>query len=122
MSNTLNTPVEALEYTFPIQVTEYRLRKGSGGEGKHRGGSGLVRGVKFLAPATATITSERRRFAPYGLQGAAPGTRGQNTLVRSDSEELLPGKVQLDLQEGDILRIATPGGGGWGSAPQPQEN
>ncbi len=114
MSNTLNTPVEAFEYTFPIQVTEYRLRAGSGGAGQHRGGSGLVRGIKFLAPARATITSERRRFAPYGLQGGEPGEKGQNSLLRGEHEETVPGKAQLELKNGDILRVATPGGGGWG--------
>ena len=116
MSNTLNTPVEALEYTFPIQVTEYRLRAASGGAGQHRGGSGLVRGIKFLAPATATITSERRRFAPYGLQGGEAGEKGRNSLLRGEHEERVPGKVQLELKKGEILRIATPGGGGWGAA------
>ena len=116
MSNTLNTPVEALEYTYPIQVTEYRLRADSGGMGQHRGGSGLVRGIKFLAPARATITSERRRSAPYGLQGGEPGEKGQNSLLQGEREEQLPGKVQLELKNGDVLRIATPGGGGWGVA------
>jgi N-methylhydantoinase B len=114
MSNTLNTPVEALEYSFPVQVTEYRLRKGSGGAGKYRGGDGLVRGICFLAPARATITSERRRFQPYGLQRGEPGLAGQNSLRRDGEENPLPGKTDLHLKAGDIIQIATPGGGGWG--------
>ncbi|MFN2205115.1 MAG: hydantoinase B/oxoprolinase family protein, partial [Candidatus Promineifilaceae bacterium] len=73
-------------------------------------------GIKFLAPARATITSERRRCAPYGLQGGEPGEKGQNSLLQGEREEQLPGKVQLELKNGDVLRIATPGGGGWGVA------
>jgi N-methylhydantoinase B len=119
MSNTLNTPIEALEYTFPIQVTEYRLRGASGGAGIHRGGNGLVRAIRFLAPARATITSERRRFEPFGLQGGEPGRSGQNSLIRDGLEITLPGKAEVDLEAGDILRIASPGGGGWGRAAQP---
>ena len=118
MSNTLNTPIEALEYAFPIQVTEYRLRQGSGGEGLHRGGEGLVRGIRFLAPARATITSERRRHAPYGLQGGRPGQPGHNTLIQDGREVSLPGKADVALRAGDTIRIATPGGGGWGEPDQ----
>jgi N-methylhydantoinase B len=114
MSNTLNTPVEALEYAFPIQVTEYRLRKGSGGTGKFKGGDGLVRSIRFMTSARATITSERRRFAPYGLQEGSPGHVGQNTLYRDGEKRLLPGKAQINIHSGDIIRIDTPGGGGWG--------
>ena len=116
MSNTLNTPVEALEDAFPIQVTEYRVRKGSGGAGKFRGGDGLVRSIRFLTPARATITSERRRFEPYGLQEGRPGQAGQNSLHRDGKEIPLPGKADLQLTAGDIIQIATPGGGGWGKA------
>jgi len=121
MSNTRNTPVEALEYAYPIRVERYALRRGSGGEGRHRGGDGLVRALRFLAPATATLTSERRRRAPYGLAGGAPGAPGRNVLIRRnsllrDAEPTdLPGKVTLALQPGDVLHIETPGGGGWGS-------
>lgn len=116
MSNTLNTPVEALEYAYPLRVTQYSLRTGSGGPGQHPGGDGLVRAIQFLQPVTATITSERRAQPPYGLQGARPGQCGRNTLIRQGEEQELPGKTTLDLQAGDILRIATPGGGGWGAA------
>jgi N-methylhydantoinase B len=114
MSNTRNTPVEALEYNFPLRVTEYSLRQGSGGRGQHRGGEGLVRSIQFLTPVTVTITSERRERPPYGLQGGEPGIVGCNTLIRNGEEIPLPGKVTADLRPGDTLRIETPGGGGWG--------
>jgi N-methylhydantoinase B len=114
MSNTLNTPIEALEYAFPIRVEEYRLRKRSGGAGKFHGGNGLVRAIRFLTSARATITSERRRYPPYGLQGGSPGEVGQNDLIRKEETISLPGKTEISLDEGDIIRIATPGGGGWG--------
>jgi N-methylhydantoinase B len=114
MSNTLNTPVEALEYAFPIQVMEYRLRKGSGGAGKFSGGDGLLRSIRFLTPARATITSERRRFTPYGLQEGEPGQAGQNALTRHGEMHILPAKTEINIHAGDIIRIETPGGGGWG--------
>lgn len=118
MSNTLNTPIEALEYSFPLRVEEYRLRAGSGGGGQYRGGDGLVRTIRFLAPVTATISSERRRRAPYGLHGGADGQPGQNDLIRDGETRPLPGKATVELAAGDILRIATPGGGGWGVAEE----
>jgi len=114
MSNTRNTPVEALEMAYPIRVEEYSLRRGSGGRGRHRGGEGLVRAIRFLAPATATLTGERRRRAPYGLAGGQPGAPGRNVLIRDDAPTDLPGKMTLSLQPGDVIRVETPGGGGWG--------
>ncbi|MFC2029271.1 hydantoinase B/oxoprolinase family protein [Chloroflexota bacterium] len=125
MTNTLNTPVEALEYAYPIRVRRYALRKGSGGLGLHRGGDGLVRDLEFLSPATVTILSERRRIAPYGLQGGHPGGTGLNLLVGAESEEALPGKVEIRVEPGDILSMRTPGGGGWGEpagSPLPAEH
>lgn len=116
MSNTRNTPVEALEYAFPLRVIEYSLRDGSGGDGRYRGGDGLVRAIQFLSPVTVTLMSERRERRPYGLQGGEAGECGQNILVRGDEATALPGKVTLELKTGDILRIETPGGGGWGKA------
>lgn len=116
MSNTLNTPVEALEYSFPIRVKEYRLRCGSGGEGLHRGGEGLIRSIQFLAPVTATITSERRKRGPYGLWAGESGQPGRNSVLREGEETLLAGKSSTNLTPGTILRIITPGGGGWGQA------
>src|SRR5690606_1934046 len=105
MSNTLNTPLEALEYAFPLRAVAYGLRHGSGGTGRHSGGDGLVRSLMFLQPVQATITSERRRRGPYGLQGGEDGRPGRNLLLRDGEEIELPGKVSLALQAGDILRI-----------------
>ncbi|MFN2138057.1 MAG: hydantoinase B/oxoprolinase family protein, partial [Candidatus Promineifilaceae bacterium] len=115
MSNTLNTPVEALEYDFPIQVTAYCLRRGSGGRGQQRGGDGIVRRIRFNTAAEATLTTERRRLAPYGLSGGQDGSPGVNRLIRNGQATTLAGKVQLELQAGDEIEIATPGGGGWGA-------
>ena len=115
MSNTLNTPVEALEYALPLQVTRYSLRRGSGGAGRHRGGDGLRRDLRFLCPVHVNLLSERRRRAPYGLAGGQPGRRGRNVLARADgTEQDLSGKATLDLETGDTLSLRTPGGGGWG--------
>jgi N-methylhydantoinase B len=116
MSNTRNTPVEALEYSFPLRVAEYRLRQGSGGDGYRKGGDGLIRTIEFLAPARTTIVSERRDFPPYGLNGGRPGSPGSNTLLRDGRRSPLPGKVTLDLKPGDAIRLETPGGGGWGKS------
>lgn len=117
MSNTLNTPVEALEMAFPFRIETYALRRGSGGAGARRGGDGLVRTYRLLRPATVTVISERRQTPPWGVQGGASGACGRNTLVRSDgAEEPLPAKFSRRFEAGDILRIETPGGGGWGKA------
>jgi N-methylhydantoinase B len=115
MTNTLNTPVEALEYAYPLRVRRYGLRPDSGGAGRHRGGDGLVRDVEFLCPATVTLLTERRRTAPYGLQGGDPGERGRNLLIRQGQEEDLGGKVEARVEAGDVLSLRTPGGGGWGT-------
>jgi N-methylhydantoinase B len=118
MTNTLNTPIEALEYTYPFRMRRYALRRGSGGEGQHHGGDGLVREIELLCPATLTILSERRRTAPYGLRGGKPAARGRNVLIRDGEELDLPGKVETRIEPGDLLSLRTPGGGGWG---EPQE-
>ncbi|MCB8982424.1 MAG: hydantoinase B/oxoprolinase family protein [Ardenticatenaceae bacterium] len=115
MSNTRNTPVEALEYAFPLRVEAYALRAGSGGNGRHRGGDGLIRTIEFLTPVTVSVLSERRERTPYGLQGGQPGYTGRNMLIHQGQERLLPGKFTLRLQAGDKLRLETPGGGGWGA-------
>ncbi|MBV9083377.1 MAG: hydantoinase B/oxoprolinase family protein [Acidobacteriaceae bacterium] len=115
MTNSLNTPVEALEYAYPLRVRRYAYRRGSGGSGRFRGGDGLVREVELLGPAQVTILSERRKFAPYGLQGGADGNTGRNLLIRSDSQTELPGKCNLEVPAGTVVRIETPGGGGWGN-------
>ncbi len=114
MSNTLNTPIEALELAFPLRVRQYAIRRGSGGAGLHRGGDGLIREIEFLAPVTATLLGERRAARPYGLSGGEPGAPGENALIREGVASRLPGKVQLQLDAGDVLSIRTPGGGGWG--------
>ena len=116
MTNTMNTPVEALEFAFPLRLRRYSLRRGSGGDGLHRGGDGLVREVEFLSPARVTVLSERRRFAPPGYYGGHHGHQGENVLLRGGYEEVhLAGKETLDVEAGDILSIRTPGGGGWGA-------
>jgi N-methylhydantoinase B len=115
MSNTLNTPVEALEQEFPLRVREYSLRRGSGGAGTHRGGDGLVRELEALEPMDYSLLTERRRIAPGGAAGGRPGAPGRN-LLRSSEDELdqLPAKAQGRLLRGQSLRIETPGGGGYG--------
>jgi N-methylhydantoinase B len=115
MTNTLNTPIEALEYAYPFRVRCYALRQGSGGAGRNRGGDGLVREIEFLCPATVTLLTERRRTAPYGLAGGQPGARGRNLLLRDGEELEVAGKAVLQVEPGDVLSVATPGGGGWGS-------
>ena len=112
MSNTLSTPVEALELQYPLRVERYSLRRGSGGDGRHRGGDGVVRALRALEPCRLSIVSERRRRAPDGAAGGGPGRPGRNLL----NGEELPGKVTVDLEAGDVITIETPGGGGYGSA------
>ena len=110
MSNTLNTPIEALELEFPLQVERYELRYGSGGGGLHRGGDGVVRSIRALQPATVSLTHRRRQHAPAGSGGGDAGARGVNLV---DGVEL-PAKLTLELDEGQVLTVKTPGGGGWG--------
>jgi N-methylhydantoinase B len=114
MTNTLNTPVEALEYAYPFQVRRYEIRRGSGGAGVQPGGSGIRREFELQHEAQVTLLTERRRFAPYGLAGGEPGHKGRNAFIQAGQEQELPGKTTLTLQAGDILRIETPGGGGYG--------
>jgi N-methylhydantoinase B len=115
MTNTLNTPVEALEIAFPIRLERYSLRAGSGGAGQHCGGSGIVRQYLLLAPAVVTMQSERRAIAPWGLAGGAPGACGRNILIDGDGcEQELPAKFTRRFAAGERLRVETPGGGGWG--------
>ncbi len=119
MTNTRNTPIEALEYAYPLRVTRYHLRRGSGGAGAHRGGDGIVREIEVLAPATVTILSERRRHAPYGLAGGQPGAPGRNIHQRADgTAHPLPAKCTFQAAPGDRITIQTPGGGGYGT-PKP---
>jgi N-methylhydantoinase B len=112
MSNTLNTPIEALEREFPLRVTRYAMRRGSGGTGAHRGGEGVVRELEALRAMSFSLIGERRRHAPPGAGGGEPGARGRNLL---DGVEL-PGKVSGTLRAGQRLCVETPGGGGFGDA------
>jgi len=114
MTNTLNTPVEALEYTYPLRVLRYEIRRGSGGPGRQSGGDGIRRDVQLLAEARVSLITERRILSPYSLEGGESGARGENILLRGDQELSLPGKGSFTLQRGDILSIRTPGGGGFG--------
>jgi N-methylhydantoinase B len=146
MTNSLNTPIEALETGYPVRVRRYSLRRDSGGKGRFRGGDGIIREIEFLTDVRASILSERRRFQPYGLAGGRPGEAGRNELIvpekRKSKSEIrnstsqtrnskfeirnsefaklrsrireLPSKAAFNAPEGSILRIATPGGGGWG--------
>ena len=114
MTNSLNTPAEALEYAYPLRVREYRIRKGSGGEGAHKGGDGVVREIETLARARMSLLSDRRRHAPYGLAGAKPGAKGKQAIIRNRKVEPIASKGTWELEAGDRVRIETPGGGGWG--------
>ena len=114
MTNTLNTPAEALEYAYPLRVLRYEVCRGSGGEGEHCGGDGVRRDLQVLAPAKACIMSDRRRLTPYGLDGGASGQPGRNVLIGSAEEKELQGKACFDLEAGDVLSVRTPGGGGFG--------
>jgi N-methylhydantoinase B/oxoprolinase/acetone carboxylase alpha subunit len=115
MSNTRNTPVEAIEHYLPVRVRRYGLRNDSAGAGAFPGGQGIVREYEMLTETSVTILSERRQRPPYGAQGGQPGGRGRNTLVRDGKEQALPGKIEMRLKAGDRLRIETPGGGGFGT-------
>jgi len=117
MTNSLNTPVEALEYAYPFRVRRYGYRYDSGGEGRFRGGDGLVREIELLADAEVTLLADRRKFRPYGLAGGGEGAAGRAVVMKANGEEIeLPGKCSRRLAKGDVLRIETPGGGGWGKA------
>ncbi len=115
MTNSLNTPAEALEYAYPLRVRQYRIRESSGGIGKYKGGDGAIREIEVLAPARMSLLSDRRKRAPYGLHGGADGKRGRAFIIRTDgSEEELTSKGSWQVEAGDRVRIETPGGGGFG--------
>ncbi len=117
MTNSLNTPAEALEYAYPFRITRYALRRGSGGAGRYRGGDGIVREVEVLTNAEVTLLSERRERGPWGLAGGEDGAAGRTEIIRNGgSRELLAGKASVHLRPGERVRIESPGGGGWGSA------
>jgi N-methylhydantoinase B/oxoprolinase/acetone carboxylase alpha subunit len=121
MTNTRDTPVEALERELPLRVRRYTLRRGSGGAGTRRGGDGIERELEVLTAATLSLVTERRTSRPAGVgPGAGAGAAGENWLLPAGDElraRRLPDKCTLDLAAGDVLRLLTPGGGGWAPAP-----
>jgi N-methylhydantoinase B len=112
MTNSLNTPVEALEFAYPLRVRRYAIRRGSGGAGRHRGGDGVIREIELLADAQVSLLSDRRKFAPYGVAGGGEGQPGRAELISDGRRRLLPGKFSVQARKGDRLMIETPGGGG----------
>ena len=117
MTNSLNTPVEGLQYAYPMRVTRYSLRSGSGGAGEHRGGDGIVREIEVLTECEVALLSDRRSRGPWGLAGGDEGATGTASIIRHDgSIQLMPGKFSARLDKGDRIRIETPGGGGWGGS------
>jgi len=118
MTNTLNTPIEALEAYYPMRVTTYRIRRGSGGRGAAAGGDGLVREIETLVESSGNLLTERRSLRPWGLAGGGEGASGENVRTSKGVRKKLPGKTNVSLSPGDRIRIETPGGGGWGRAPK----
>lgn len=114
MTNSLNTPAEALEYAYPMRVREYAIRPGSGGGGQFQGGNGVVRDIELLTDARVTILSDRRKTRPYGLNGGEPGAPGRTLLISGSTERVLASKDSAHASAGDRIRVETPGGGGWG--------
>lgn len=114
MTNSLNTPSEAMEYAYPMRVRRYAIRRGSGGGGQFRGGDGIVREVELLTDARVTILSDRRRIQPYGLNGGESGALGRTVLISSNGERALAGKDSTHASAGDRIRVESPGGGGYG--------
>jgi N-methylhydantoinase B len=115
MTNSLNTPAEALEYAYPLRVRQYSLRTGSGGIGLHCGGDGIVREIEVMTDAQVTLLADRRSRGPYGLAGGSDGSCGRTFIIRRDgSAEEIPGKTSVRLSSGERIRIESPGGGGWG--------
>ena len=115
MTNSLNTPAEALEYAYPLRVREYSIRENSGGSGKRRGGDGVVREIETLAPARMSLLADRRTHAPYGLSGGENAAVGRETIISQKSSRPIASKGSWELQPGDRVRIETPGGGGYGA-------
>ena len=114
MTNTLNTPIESLERELPVMLNSYSIRKNSGGLGKYGGGDSIVREYKFLSDTTVSMITERRKFAPYGIEGGKLGKKGKNTLIRKGAVSRIAPKASFKVKKGDSIRIETPAGGGWG--------
>ena len=120
MTNSLNTPAEALEYSYPLRVRQYALRSESGGAGRHSGGNGIVREIEVLTDAEVTLLADRRTRGPWGLTGGSDGVPGKACVMRRDgSAEQLPGKFNVRLRKGERIRVESPGGGGWGKTDMP---
>jgi N-methylhydantoinase B len=115
MTNSLNTPVEALEYAYPFRVRRYSYRPNSGGKGKFHGGDGLIREIELLADAQVTLLSDRRKFQPYGLAGGKPGAPGSAIHISGQTSQPIAAKSSVLAKKGDVISIETPGGGGWGN-------
>lgn len=122
MTNSLNTPAEALEYAYPLRVREYRLRSNSGGEGKQRGGDGVIREIETLVPARMSLLADRRKRGPYGLYRGKDGQAGANAIIRKDHLLPISAKGSHQLEAGDRIRLETPGGGAWGEGLEPNKN
>ena len=122
MTNTLNTPIEAIEFSYPLRISHYGIRRGSGGKGQWNGGDGIRRDIQVLSACQVTILSERRKIAPYGIAGGGNGACGINVLIRDGVSVELRSKCSEYLLEGDILSIQTPGGGGFGSIESPSHS
>lgn len=119
MTNSLNTPIEALEFAYPLRMKSYGYRRSSGGAGEHRGGDGLIKELEILSDAQVTLLADRRKFRPYGLQGGEEGSPGHTLLIEPGAMTAieLPGKTSQRLKHGSLLRLESPGGGGWGATP-----
>jgi N-methylhydantoinase B len=116
MTNSLNTPAEALEYAYPLRVRRYSYRPNSGGKGKFRGGDGLIREIELLADAQVTLLSDRRKFQPYGLAGGEPGETASAVHLSGTNTKKIGAKSSMLAKKGDVISIETPGGGGWGKS------
>jgi 5-oxoprolinase (ATP-hydrolysing) len=123
MTNSRLTDPEVLEWRFPVRLEAFRIRRGSGGAGLHRGGDGVVRRVKFLAPMTAVMLANRRSVPPFGLEGGGAAAVGRNWVERTDGTvERFGAKATIEMRPGDVFVVETPGGGGYGSAPPPSDD
>jgi len=122
MTNSLNTPVEALEYAYPFRMSRYAIRRNSGGAGKHRGGDGIIREIELLGDAQVTLLADRRTNQPWGLNGGDAGAKGKTAIISNGKENSLPGKCTRELKSGTRIRIESPGGGGLGSGEELKAN
>ena len=120
MTNSLNTPIEALEHAYPFRVRRYAIRRGTGGTGRHPGGDGLRRDLEVMADGEISLLTERRAIRPRGMAGGGDGAIGENVLIREGVERSLPSKATLPIRAGDIVSVRSPGGGGWGSGQIPE--